>query len=140
VLVKDMMELAVAPPTRVAVGVRLRTPLVVTFIGTSTARNDGQEDAGECVLPDLSGIWVYLSLAAPDMEESLAPPRENLFCGKRADSVHPVYHEQGFDRPTIAYAVFPDLVIKEAGSYRVKVSIIDMNGYALGTSSVEVQC
>ncbi|EXJ60430.1 hypothetical protein A1O7_04582 [Cladophialophora yegresii CBS 114405] len=64
------------------------------------------------------------------MEKSLAPPRDNLFCGKRADSVHPVYHEQEVDRPTTAYAIFPDLVIKEPGSYRVKVSIIDMNGYA----------
>ncbi|ETI24736.1 hypothetical protein G647_04106 [Cladophialophora carrionii CBS 160.54] len=125
------MELAVAPPPRVAVGVRLCTPLVVTFKGSSTAKDQRQEDPKERTLPDLSGIWVYLSLTTADMEKSLAPPRENLFCGKRADSVHPVYHEQEVDRPTIAYAIFPDLVIKEPGSYRVRVSIIDMNGYAL---------
>jgi hypothetical protein len=41
VIVKDMMELAVPPPTRVAVGVRLRGPLIVTFIGTSTSLSMG---------------------------------------------------------------------------------------------------
>ena len=130
---KCKMELAVAPPPRVAAGVSFHTPLVVTFSGSSTAASeDDQQKLGEpFTLPDLSGVWTFLSLTTADTREDLAPPRKDLFCGTNVDSVHPVYYEQEVDRPTIAYATFPGLVINEPGRYRIKISIIDMNAYAL---------
>ncbi|KIX91916.1 uncharacterized protein Z520_12379 [Fonsecaea multimorphosa CBS 102226] len=131
------MELAVAPPSRVAAGVTLRTPLVVTFSGRPPRADDKREDGEAFTLPDLSGIWVFLSLTTPDMQESLAPPREDLLCGSRADSVHAICEEQEVERPTVAYATFPGLKITQPGSYRIKVNIIDMNAAFRADSSFE---
>ena len=127
---KVMMELAFSPPYRTASGVRLRTPLVVTFSGLSaTAVEDRQQNGQAITLPDLSGIWVFLSLTTSDMEETSVTRQGDLFCGRRADSVHQIYREQHDDRPVIAYATFPDLIIRRSGHYRVKVTIVDMNAY-----------
>ena len=82
------------------------------------------------ILGDFSGVWVFLSLSTADMGESLAPPRQDLFCGRTADSIHPVFYEQDGDRPIIAYATFPGLLIREPGRYRIKATMIDMNAYA----------
>ncbi|EXJ76125.1 uncharacterized protein A1O5_00633 [Cladophialophora psammophila CBS 110553] len=121
------MELAVAPPARVAAGVKLGTPLVVTFSGPAPIADDKRENGEVFTLPDLSGIWVFLSLTTPDMQESLAPPREDLLCGRTADSIHAICEEQEGERPPIAYATFPGLMITQPGTYRIKVNIIDMN-------------
>ncbi|OAL28481.1 hypothetical protein AYO20_09429 [Fonsecaea nubica] len=121
------MELAVAPPSRVAAGVTLETPLVVTFLGPPSTSDDKCENEEAFTLAETSGIWVFLSLTTPDMQESLAPPREDLLCGSRADSIHALCEEQEGERPTIAYAMFPGLVITQPGTYRIKVNIIDMN-------------
>jgi hypothetical protein len=125
------MEFAVVPPPRVAAGVPLRNPLVVTFSGGSVAPADKRAIWAPCVLPDLSGIWVFLSLTTAETRENLAPPREDLFSGKRADSIHPVHLEQRGQRPTLAVATFPDLVINKPGRYRIRVNIIDMNAYGV---------
>jgi hypothetical protein len=129
------MEFAVVPPSRVAAGVRLRYPLVVTFSSGSSPPRDKHAIWTPCVLRDLSGIWVFLSLTTADTRENLAPPREDLFSGKRADSIHPVQLEQMGDRPTLAFATFPDLVFTKTGRYRIRVNIIDMNTY--GTSGIK---
>lgn len=127
------MELAIAPPARVAAGVMLDRPLVVTF-STSTPAvaeeliEEGTLEKGQpMALPGLSGIWAFLSLTSPDMQESIAPPRTDLLQGRTADSIHPVYQEQEGEHATIAYATFPELVITQPGQYRIKVNIIDMN-------------
>ena len=125
-----VMELAVAPPPRVAAGVSLETPLVVTFSGLSrNPRNEWQSSGQVFTLAHLSAIWVYLSLTTVDMEETLITRREDLFCGKRADSVHRLYCEQDEDRSMVGYAAFADLVISQPGRYRIKVNIIDMDAY-----------
>jgi hypothetical protein len=131
---KVTMELAVAPPPRVASGVNLGTPLVVTFSGSSVAPEDEQQVDGQAfTLPNLSAIWVFLSLTTANMEETSATRRGDLFCGKRADSMHQLYCEQYEDRPILAYASFPNLVITQPGSYRVKVNVIDMDEYSSAT-------
>ncbi len=121
------MELAIAPPSRVAAGVTLETPLVVTFT-TSTPTDKGKHEHSQpLALPDLSGVWAFVSLTTPDMQESLAPPQTDLLRGRTADSIHPVYQQQDRESPTIAYATFPQLAITKPGQYRIKVNIIDMN-------------
>lgn len=122
-----MMELAIGPPPRVAAGVKLGTPLVVTFTTTSARDGEKQENADANEMPDLSGVWAFLSLTTPDTQESLAPPRADLLRGRTADSIHPIHHEQEGQRPTIAYATFPELMITQPGRYRLKVNVIDMN-------------
>ena len=132
-----MMELAVAPPPRVAAGLSLQTPLVVTFSGLPpTIGEDRRENGQTFTLPELSAIWVFLSLTTANMEENSTTRREDLFCGKRADSLHQLGSEPCDDRPTIAYAAFPDLVITQPVSYRIKVNIIDMDAYV----SANVHC
>jgi hypothetical protein len=121
------MELAIAPPSRIAAGISLQIPLVVTFTtGTQTDKGE-PENSEPLVLPDLSGVWAFVSLTTPDMQQSLAPPQTDLLRGRTADSIHPVYAEQEGESATIAYATFPELAITKPGQYRIKVNIIDMN-------------
>ncbi|KAJ9602149.1 hypothetical protein H2200_013269 [Cladophialophora chaetospira] len=133
------MEFAVTPPRRVAAGMRLQIPLVVTFSGTSNTRDDRRVNGETVALSDFSGMWIYLSLTTADMRESLAPPRNDLFSGRKADSIHQVYCEQDSNRPTIAYATFPDVLFTRPGSYRLKVAVIDMNQYQQDNSTGEQQ-
>jgi hypothetical protein len=132
------MELAVAPPPRMAAGVKLATPLVVTFSGSSGRREGSRGKDSIFALPDLSGIWVFLSLTTADMTQSLAPPREDLFCGNKADSIHQVTRPQGGNTPTVAYAMFQDLKIMHPGRYRIKVNLLDMDSYAFKKTSRKV--
>ncbi|KAK5388379.1 hypothetical protein LTR20_004625 [Exophiala xenobiotica] len=129
------MELAVAPPPKIAAGVILEIPIVVTF-SAATSPEDGKQETQDgkepIVLGDLSGVWAFVSLTTPDMEQSLAPPRTDLLRGRTADSIHPINEEQDGERPTLAYATFSDIVISEPGQYRLKVNIIDMNSAFLG--------
>jgi hypothetical protein len=125
------MELAIAPPTRVAAGIPFPQPLVVIF---TVADKENQVDNvdnvdGESIepLPDLSGSWAFLSLVTHDLQLGLAPPRTDLLKGRTADSIHYVYHEQEGGRIVIAYVSFPELLITEPGTYRIKVNLIDMN-------------
>ncbi|KAK5198437.1 hypothetical protein LTR99_007312 [Exophiala xenobiotica] len=131
------MELAVAPPPKIAAGVILEIPIVVTF-SAATSPEDGKQETQDgkepIVLGDLSGVWAFVSLTTPDMEQSLAPPRTDLLRGRTADSIHPINEEQDGERPTLAYATFSDIVISEPGQYRLKVNIIDMNSAFLGES------
>lgn len=121
------MELAVTPPPCVAAGLKLHSPLVVTFSGPPTTGERRQENDQAFTLSTFSGIWVFLSLTTSDMTQSLSPPRNDLFNGTKADSIHQVYCEQDSDRRTVAYATFPDLAITRPGSYRIKATLIDMN-------------
>ncbi|EXJ94028.1 hypothetical protein A1O1_02421 [Capronia coronata CBS 617.96] len=120
------MELAIAPPSKVAAGVSLHLPVVVTFT-TAAALEEGTLEHESYALPDLSGVWAFVSLTTPDMQQSLAPPRTDLLRGRTADSIHPVHQDQEGDRPTLAYATFRELMITQPGRYRIKINIIDMN-------------
>ena len=118
------MELAVAPPRRIAAGVKLEKPLVVTF-SVSKAKH-------RAFVPgtDLSGIWVFVSLMTEDRRQSLAPPQSGLLKGQTTDSIHPIPREEVGEEQPFAYATFPGLEITRPGRYCFKVNIIDMNQYA----------
>src|SRR4051794_18095808 len=118
------MELAIAPPLRVGVGVVLHQPLVVTF---STSERDKQANSAALEPQDMSGIWAFVSLTSADMQETLDPPQDDLLRGRRTDSIHPIHQDQEGDHVTVAYARFRELVITKPGSYRIRVNIIDMN-------------
>lgn len=121
------MELAIAPPSRVGVGVVLRQPLVVTFsTGEGNKRANG--DTSSKVFHDMSGVWAFVSLTSADMQQTLDPPQSDLLRGKRTDSIHLVHQDQeGSDHVTVAYAKFRELAITKPGSYRIRVNVIDMN-------------
>ncbi|KIW39091.1 uncharacterized protein PV06_08902 [Exophiala oligosperma] len=128
------MELAIGPPSRIAAGVPIESPIVVTFAAakpenykTKDESDDDFEDVEGMMIADFDGVWVLVSLTTPQMDQSLAPPRTDLLRGRTADSIHAISQEQEGDIPTLAYATFTDIVITEPGRYRIKVYIIDMN-------------
>ena len=121
------MELAIAPPSRIGVGVVLQQPLVVTF-SNGEGNKDANGGTSSPVFQDMSGIWAFVSLTSADMQETLDPPQGDLLRGSRTDSIHLVHHDQeGSDHVTVAYAKFRELAITKPGSYRIRVNIIDMN-------------
>lgn len=119
------MELAIRPPRRIAAGLELETPLVVTF---SQSKAKGRV-LGMGDVQDVSGVWAFVSLMTEDRSESLAPPQKGLLRGQTADSIHPFERDQGGDAQPFAYATFPDLAITRPGRYCFRVNIIDMNPY-----------
>lgn len=130
--IDEIMELAIGPPSRMAAGLALQHPLVVTF---TSANKEKGEDEEALRLHDLTGIWAFVSLTTPDMEQHLAPPRTDLLRGQTADSIHPIQpiqQEQEGDPLALAYATFAGLIITEPGEYRLRINLIDMN--ALGES------
>ncbi|KAL2430087.1 hypothetical protein ABEF95_003284 [Exophiala dermatitidis] len=120
------MELAVAPPSKIAAGRSLQVPVVVTFT-TESPFGNRQTKQEKAELPDLSGLWAFVSLTTPDMQRSLAPPRRDLLRGRTADSIHPLQQSQEGEQPTLGYATFRELVITQPGQYRMRVNIVDMN-------------
>lgn len=123
------MELAIGPPSRMGAGLALQHSLVVTF---TLANKEKEEDEEALRLHDLTGVWAFVSLTTPDMEQNLAPPRTDLLRGQTADSIHPILQEQEGDHLPLAYATFAGLIITEPGEYRLRINLIDMN--ALGES------
>lgn len=119
------MELAIAPPSRVGVGVILRQPVVVTF--NSSEGGKRANGGGTLTLQDMSGVWAFVSLTSADMRQTLDPPQSDLLRGRRTDSIHPIHQDQEGEHVTIAYAKFRELVITKPGSYRIRVNLIDMN-------------
>ncbi|KIV93005.1 hypothetical protein, variant 3 [Exophiala mesophila] len=118
------MELAIGPPSRMTAGLPLQHPLVVTF---SSANKDKEGNAEALRLQDLTGVWAFVSLTNPDMEQNLAPPRIDLLRGQTADSIHPIQQRQEGDDTPVAYATFAGLIITEPGKYRLRINLIDMN-------------
>ena len=121
------MELAIRPPRRIAVGIKLETPLVVTFSASKLRKRAFVP--GE--VKDLSGVWAFVSLMTEDRSRSLAPPQTDLLRGHMADSIHPITHDDGREEQPFAYATFPSLEITRPGRYCFRVNIIDMNQYVL---------
>ena len=116
-----VMDLAVAPPSKVKVGVALDTPLVVTLSALSSQPHEVVDTTRQT---DMSGIWAFLSLVTEDLR-SLAPPRVDLLSGNLADAIHPLLAPTEDQERPFAYVTFPDLTISEAGRYRFKVTLID---------------
>lgn len=108
------MELSGAPPARISAGRTLPQPMVVRMLASGS--NNAYSDA-----TDLNGVWAYVSLVSPDRRESLAPPREDLFRGKKAISIRPVSQGQ-----VIGYAEFADLAVLQPGKYCFRINIVGM--------------
>ena len=126
-----IMKLAIAPPKRVAAGVALNAPLVVTF---DTSKLRGRRDRHQEETLEMSGFWAFLSLVSEDCGHSLAPPDKDLppsqplLLGKKMDSVHIVPPGAQQEREDLfAYASFPNVAVTARGRFCLMVSIIDCN-------------
>jgi hypothetical protein len=120
------LKLAIKPPRRIAAGVALEAPLVVT-LGTSKPQEEDQDYDPES---ELGGTWAFLSLVSEDRRQPLAPPRTSLMTGSKSDSVHITYPSSTDHEPEdnpLAYSSFRDIKITKAGKYCFMISLVDLN-------------
>ncbi|MCJ1388253.1 hypothetical protein MMC18_001098 [Xylographa bjoerkii] len=121
-----IMRIVIEPPHQARPGDVLTPPLVMSLENESGRNSPEQEPV------DPTLLWAVVSVVSEDNITSLAPPRTDLLMGTIADSVHPLTppdHER-----QIGFVAFPNLVIREPGRYRLRVSLIKMN--AIGDMSI----
>ncbi|MCJ1404535.1 hypothetical protein MMC11_007761 [Xylographa trunciseda] len=119
------MRIVIEPPYQARPGDVLTPPLVMS-LENETGPNLSEQ---EPVDPTL--FWAVVSVVSEDDMTLLAPPRTDLLMGTIADSVHPLTppdHEG-----QIGFVAFPNLIIREPGRYRLRISLIKMN--AIGEMS-----
>ena len=118
------MHIVLRPRPATRPNVAMNPPFVIA-VNAPTAASE-RELYGRGV-GDVTGVWVFVSLVTGDGTQTLAPPRDDLLLGRRADSIHPVFEEPGPEEVTVGYAVFSDLSISEPGSFCLRASLIDMD-------------
>ncbi|MCJ1437282.1 hypothetical protein MMC27_006668 [Xylographa pallens] len=114
-----IMRIVIEPPHQARPGEVLTPPLVMSL------GNEPGPDSPEQERVDPTLLWAVVSVVSEDNITPLAPPRTDLLIGTIADSVHPLTppdHEG-----QIGFVAFPNLVIREPGRYRLKISLIKMN-------------
>jgi hypothetical protein len=118
------MDLVIRPVQTIKPRVVMHPPIVLALKApaSQSGRNSARRDIG-----DVSGIWAFVSLVSEDQSRSLAPPRNDLLIGSVARCIRPVLDETHPEDLTVGYAVFSDLAIAEPGTYRWKISLIDMD-------------
>ena len=118
------MDLIIRPVQVIKPGVVMNPPIVLALKAPASrsGRNSAYRDVG-----DVSGIWAFVSLVSEDQSRSLAPPRNDLLIGSVARCIRPVLDGTHSGDLTVGYAVFSDLAIAEPGTYRWKISLIDMD-------------
>jgi hypothetical protein len=132
------MDILVQPP-RSAIAGRSLTPAVTVRL--RSLREDLDRDD-----LDVAHLLAVASLTA----ESEGTPDEQLqraLAGRRFDSVHPFTAEDAnnYESAGIGFMSFPDLVIREQGTYRIRITLIrvrngagDSSPVPVGGSSVQV--
>ncbi|MCJ1421838.1 hypothetical protein MMC32_008205 [Xylographa parallela] len=114
-----IMRIVIEPPHQARPGEVLTPPLVMSLENESGPNSPEQEPV------DPTLLWAVVSVVSEDNITPLAPPRTDLLIGTIADSVHPLTppdHEG-----QIGFVAFPNLVIREPGRYRLRISLIKMN-------------
>ncbi|MCJ1290521.1 hypothetical protein MMC34_002060 [Xylographa carneopallida] len=120
-----IMRIVIEPPQQARPGEVLTPPLVMSL------ENQSGPISPEQLPVDPTLLWAVVSVVSEDDMTPVAPPRTDLLRGTIADSVHPLTppdHEG-----QIGFVAFPNLIIREPGRYRLRVSLIRMN--AIGETS-----
>jgi hypothetical protein len=118
------MDLVIRPVPAIRPGVVMHPPVVLA-LKAPTARSERDRPYRD--IGDVSGMWAFVSLVSEDQSQSLAPPRDDLLTGSAAGCIRPILDESDPEDLTVGYAVFSDLAIAEPGTYRLKISLIDMD-------------
>ncbi|KAI9792166.1 MAG: hypothetical protein M1816_002706 [Peltula sp. TS41687] len=110
--------------------VTLYPPLTVRL----RSRDAGYSEA--TIVRDMSHLWAFLSLTDEEGIETLVPPRQGLLIGHLTNSAHALSPEDhvglnsvgtaGMEEVTESFILFPDLVIREVGRYRLRVTLFGM--------------
>lgn len=124
------MQIMSQPGGALRPNVTLYPPLTVRL----RSRDAGDSEAD--IARDMSHLWAFVSLTDEEGVGTLVPPRQGLLTGRLTDSPHPLAHgdQVGVDsaRPEViedatdSFTMFPDLVIREVGRYRLRVTLYSM--------------
>ena len=118
------MDLVIRPVTTIRPGVVMHPPIVLALKATTS---ESQGDIAYRDIGDVSGMWAFVSLISEDKSQSLSPPRSDLLMGSVANRIRPILDGSDPEDSIVGYAVFSDLAIAEPGTYRLKISLIDMD-------------
>lgn len=120
------MDIVVQPPRSARVGQTLPGSIVVRLRTT----NADPEDIGG----DSSNLYAVATLVPGNSAAPADPSVLNtLLLGKRFDSIHPFADDEAdgsiasmdMDDPNgVGYMRFPDLIIRQAGTYRIRITLI----------------
>jgi hypothetical protein len=126
------MDIVVQPPRSARVGQPLPGSIVVRLRTT----NADPEDA----VADSTNLYAVATLVPGNSAAPTDPSVLNtLLLGRRFDSIHPFADDEAdgsiasmdmADSNGVGYMRFPDLVIRQAGTYRVRITLIRIRNAA----------
>jgi|TARA_R110002003_G_scaffold104_25_gene8400 hypothetical protein len=126
------MDIVVQPPRSARVGQALSGSIVVRLRTT----NADPEDA----LADSANLVAVATLVPGNSTAPADPSILNaLLVGRRFDSIHPFADDEAdgsiasmelADPNGVGYMRFPDLVIRQAGTYRIRITLIRIRNSA----------
>lgn len=127
--IKMCLRITSQPPSTGRRNVTLSPPLVLEL--------DSQFDCGtgRCqTSEELSKIWIYLALVDETQETVIDALAGTLAKSPRERRIRGGRHE------TSAVLVFDDLKIREAGRYRIRVTLFRMDEPSRGANAIQQLC
>lgn len=126
------MDMIVQPPSAAQLGTTLQPPVTVRL------RNLNSESAEDADNAETANLLAVATLTSDSINDSANPVDPNsLLGGRRFDSIHPFTGEEddlhSYDTAEtrgVGYVSFPDLVIRQEGTYRIRVTLIKIRGAA----------
>ena len=130
------MEIVVQPPAEAGTNTILFPPITIRL------NLDGPQQGRGTTVEDPGRLWAFASLTDESGAEVIAPPRTDLLSGSLVDSAHhlPDQGESNAEHPDASaqqvqntprsgiFLIFPGLIIKELGNYRIQVTLGRMEG------------
>ena len=121
------MNIVLEPAANVRPGNVLRPPMVIRL-----RRRNGVSNVGGGP-QDYAHLWALASIVSEEGTTALAPPRGDLIRGTPVNSIHKA--ARSGNEEEVGYVCFSDLAIEQAGRYRIRVSLISMEGLGGSTAS-----
>lgn len=108
----------------------LRPPMVIKLKRRNGASNVGGRQQ------DYAHLWALASVVSEEGTTALAPPRTDLLLGTPVNSIHKA--ARNGNEEEVGYVCFTDLAIQQPGRYRIRISLIRMEGLG-GSAASSVQ-
>lgn len=121
------MSIVLEPAARVRPANVLRPPMVIKLKHRNGVLNAGGRGQ------DYAHMWALASIVSEEGTTALAPPRTDLLLGTPVNSIHKAARS-GNDEE-VGYVCFTDLAIQQPGKFRIRVSLIRMEGLGGSTAS-----
>ncbi|MCJ1305218.1 hypothetical protein MMC08_008032 [Hypocenomyce scalaris] len=121
------MDIVVEPAGNVRPGNVLHPPVVIELKHRSGLDNADSRHH------NYDHLWALASILSDQGTTALAPPRADLLLGTPVSSIHTAVQSES--NTEIGYVSFSDLAIQQPGQYRLRVSLIRMEGLGGSTAS-----